>query len=338
MLQKLHPSRRAARELRQRHGFVLLNQGLVETDQQLGAFLNDGEVGREVGVEDLVESAQAQRRVHLERQRLARLKAEALADARARARGSLDHDVLGRVVNGRPDLVGRVVRPQRAGRAAVDALSAVDADDLAQRLVNEGFHFGRLGAAGHFQHADLLQINAGAHAAAAEDALVHVAHDGVAGAVNLKAGFIGMPEAEEVYAVLLGQRLQLAVVVAGAGVAFPIVLREQQVEDVPPGLAHLAGVRADGDGRGDGISAGCLKCPLPLHLDGTDAADAGHTEILVIAQRRNVNVQLLRGLQNRGAHRHLDLLVVNCDRDGRADGLLVLGRGELLHGTADGCA
>jgi hypothetical protein len=44
-------------------------------------------------------------------------------------------------------------------------------------------------------------------------------------------------EAEEVDAVLLGQRLQLAVVVADAGVALAVVLGEQQVEDVPAGLA-----------------------------------------------------------------------------------------------------
>ena len=111
--------------------------------------------------------------------------AEALADGRARAGRGLDDDVLGRVVDGRPDLVGRVVGPQRAGRAAVDALAAVDADHVGQRLVHEGRDLGLVAAADGLQHADLLQVDAGADAAAAEDALVHVADDGVARAVDL---------------------------------------------------------------------------------------------------------------------------------------------------------
>ena len=55
------------------------------------------------------------------------------------------------------------------------------------------------------EHADLLQVDAGAHAAAAEDALVHVALDRVAGVVDLERGLVGVAEAEEVDAVLLGR-------------------------------------------------------------------------------------------------------------------------------------
>ena len=111
---------------------------------------------------------------------LARRQAEALADRRPRAGRGLDDDVLVRVVDGGPDLVGRVVRPQGAGRAAVDALPAVDADHVGQRLVQEGGDLGAVAAVEGLQHADLLQVDAGADAAAAEDALVHVADHGVA--------------------------------------------------------------------------------------------------------------------------------------------------------------
>ena len=110
--------------------------------------------------------------------------AEALADARPRARRRLDDDVLRRVVDGAPDLVGRVVGVQRAGRAAVDALAAVDADHVAERLVQEGRDAGLVAAADGLEHADLLQVDAGADAAAAQDALVHVADDGVARLVH----------------------------------------------------------------------------------------------------------------------------------------------------------
>ena len=64
------------------------------------------------------------------------------------------------------------------------------------------------------EDADLLQVDAGAHAAPAADALVHVAHDRVARGVDLGHRGVGVAEAELGDAVLLGQGLQLAVAVA----------------------------------------------------------------------------------------------------------------------------
>ncbi len=66
VLEELDPARRAAGELRQGDALVLLHQGLVEPEDELGALLDDGEVGGEVGVEHLVEAGAAQGRVHLE--------------------------------------------------------------------------------------------------------------------------------------------------------------------------------------------------------------------------------------------------------------------------------
>ncbi len=93
--------------------------------------------------------------------------------------------MLGGVVDGRPHGVGLVLGVQGAGGAAVDALAAVDAHDLAQRHVLEGGDLGLGAAVDGLEHADLLQVDAGAHAAAAADALVHVAHHGVAGEVGV---------------------------------------------------------------------------------------------------------------------------------------------------------
>ena len=100
------------------------------------------------------------------------------------------------VVDRRPDGVGLVFGVERAGGAAVDALAAVDADDLAQRAVAEGRDLGLVAAAHGLEHADLLQVDAGAHAAAAADALVHVAHDRVARVVDLGDRRLGVAEAE----------------------------------------------------------------------------------------------------------------------------------------------
>ena len=128
----------------------------------------------------------------------------------------------------------------------------------------------RLVAAAHgFQHADFLQVDAGPHAPPAEHALVHVAHDRVARPVHVMAGLIRVPETEEVDPVLLGQRLQFAVIVARTTVAFAVVLGEEQVDDVAPRLPDLAGMRFDRDRLGDRIGAACLKgaAALPLQPD-----------------------------------------------------------------------
>jgi hypothetical protein len=111
-----------------------------------------------------------------------------------------------------------------ARRAPVGQLAAIDADHLGQRLVHEGRDLGAAAPADGLQHADLLQVDAGADAAPAEHALVHVADHGVAGAVDLVAALLQVAEAEEIHAVFHGQRLKLAVLVAAAGVAFAVVI------------------------------------------------------------------------------------------------------------------
>jgi len=73
--------------------------------------------------------------------------------------------------------VGLVFGVEGGGGAAVDALPAVDADHLAERAVAEGRDVGLVAAVDGFEDADLLQVDAGAHAAPAADAFVHIAHD-----------------------------------------------------------------------------------------------------------------------------------------------------------------
>ena len=227
--------------------------------------------------------------------------------------------MLGGVVQGLPHLVERGVGVERRGRAAVDALAAVDADDFGQRLVQEGGDLHLVGPVDGLQHAHFLHVDAGAHAAAAADALVHVAHDRVARVVH-GHGLFHVAEAEAVDPVLLGQRLELAVAVAHAGVAVAAVLGEQQVEHVPAGDPHRLGVGVDLDGRGDGVGAGGLQGPLPLDLHHADAADAGDLEVGVVAQGGDAHADALGRLEDGGAQGHLGLDAVDGDRDGGPDG------------------
>ncbi len=179
----------------------------MQAEEQFGSLLDDRQIGGEVGVEDLVETAAAQGGVELEGEGLAGGQAETLADGRPRAGGGLDDDVTLGVVDGGPDVVGDVLGLQRPGRAAIAALPAVDADHVGQRLLDEGGDAGAIAAVDGLQHADLLQVDTGADAAAAEDALVDVALDGVARGVDLVARGLQVAEAVEIDAVFRRQRL-----------------------------------------------------------------------------------------------------------------------------------
>ena len=305
-------------------GRVFFDQGPVQAEQQLHAFFHDRQVGGKVRVENAVETAAPQGRVHLESERVARLQPETLADPRPRTGRGLDHNVLGRVVDGLPHLVGQVVGPQGAGGAAVDALPAVDADHVGQRLVHEGADLGLVAAVQGLQHAHLLQVDAGPHAAAAEDALVHVADHGVAGSVNRVPRLGHVAEAEEVHAVFRGQRLQFAMVVPRAGVAFAEVAAQQQVEDVAAGTADLGRVRVYADGRRDRVTARRLQGPLRLDLHDADPADARQAQVLVKTERGDVDLEFSGGFQDRRSQGHGDRAAVDGHRDLLAQGLGML--------------
>ena len=294
---------------------VLLDQRAIQAEQQLHALFHDRQVGGEIRVEHAVETAAPQGRVHLERERVARLQPETLADPGPRAGRGLDHDVLGRVVDGLPHLVGQVVGPQGAGRAAVDALPAVDAHHVGQRLVAEGADLGLVAAVQGLQHAHLLQVDAGPHAAAAKDALVHVADHGVAGGVDRVPRPGHVAEAEKVHAIFRGQRLEFAVAVAGAGVTLAIVAAQEQVEDVAAGAADLGRMGGHADGRRDRVAARRLQGPLLIDLHDADPADPRQAQVFVKAERGDANLKFSGGFQDRRSQGHGDRAAVDGHRD-----------------------
>ena len=174
------------------------------------------------------------------------------------------------------------------------------------------------------QHAHLLQVDAGPHAAAAEDALVHVADHGVAGGVDRVPRLGHVAEAEEVHAVFRGQRLQLAVVVARAGVTLAVVAGQEQVEDVPAGTADLGRMGVHADRRRDRVAARRLQRPLPIDLHDADPADPRQAQVFVKAERGDADLQFAGGLQDRRSQGHGDRAAVDGHRDLLAQGLGML--------------
>ena len=213
---EFYPARAAACDQRQCAAvFHALNK--------LGGLLHDGEVGRGVGVEHAVKAQAAQRGDHFALHVGADGHAEAFAQGGAHAGRGLHHNMLGRVAQRSPHLGGVVFFRQRAGGTHGDALAAGNAGGIAQRRFKRAADVRGEAALVGADHTHGLVGLAGGHTAAAQDALVVVAHHmrrGIVDGVALAAA----DEAHAVDAVVAAELLQLTVGAAHAGEAVhPVV-------------------------------------------------------------------------------------------------------------------
>ena len=217
----------------------LFDQGLAKPRQQLGSLLEDRQVGGEVGVEHRVEAQAAQRRDHLAGDQRARRIAETLAQGGPDGRRGLHHHEVVGLVQRLPDLFDLILLGDRADGADGRALAALHAGHGSQVAIERRAD-GRLETAILRQQGpDVLHFGANAHAAAALDALAVVAHQRRGGRVDPFAGLLA--RIGDLADPQLGrQRLQLAILVAVAGLAIAVVLREQQFDDAAPGLRARA--------------------------------------------------------------------------------------------------
>ena len=191
------------------------------------------------------------------------------------------------------DLFDLVLLGDRAHRADGRALAALHAGHGGQVVV-EGRADDRLEAAVlREQRADVLRLGADAHAAAALDALAAVARAGPAWRLSIRRAGLLAGEGDLADAQLGGQRLQLAVLVAVAGLALAVVLGEQQLDDRRGGPGGRGGVLvktfmpgAGRHGAGGGQVAG------PLDLDHAHPAGADRLQALDVAERGDADARL----------------------------------------------
>jgi len=216
MLAKLHPSRRTGCKLRKLDSIILVYQRFLEATQQLGGLFDDGQIGGEVRVKDLVKTASPKSGIQFPRNPGPGRKTETLSNRCSRTWSSLNDHVLLRVIDRRPYLVRRILCSQGANGASIDALAAIDADNFPQWHVCECADLGVQPAVRCLENPDFLKIDAGANASSTQNAFVHVANDAIARFVDLMMRFGNVPESVEIDAILLGQRLELAVVAANA--------------------------------------------------------------------------------------------------------------------------
>ena len=279
-LGELDPGGAAAGEHRER-------AAVGDAVDELGGFLEDGHVGGEAGVVDVLEAHELQGGDELARHVLARLRAEVFAQRHADGRSDLDHDGLGGIVQGVPHAVAVLLRHDRAGGADGGALAAVHAFDRAEGRAEGRGHAGVGAAVGEVDRADALDFGADAHAVAAEHALVRVADERRGGEVDRVVLLHGF-EADVLDAELVGDALQGAVLVAGAGRAFAVVVGEQEFHADLAHVADLLGVRVD-DHAGRGGGGAGRHDALAFDEDEAETACAVDAQFGVVAEGRDLD-------------------------------------------------
>ena len=224
------------------HGPAVLPP-MGEAVDELTALFHDGQVGGEVGVEDIVEADALQRRHHAAGRRLLGGHVEDLRPGRPHRRGHLD-DSRHLGIGQRPeDLRGVVPDRQRPGGAVGDALAAEDAVRVLQIAVVAHVHRGPGAGARHVPDVHALDLVADLDAAHTLDALAGLPDDGDA-QIHL------LPRALDLIGLIvdvqvMGQALELAVPAADADGAVGIVLGEDEPQVRLPGRPDPGGVRPD---------------------------------------------------------------------------------------------
>ena len=177
ILHILDPRRAAGGEHRERAAVFEPVHKLLRLDDR-------GEVGGERGIKHLGRAHEPERRDHFAHGIFARMQPERFADGDAHRRGDLEDDAFILVVQRAPHAADVVIHGDRGGGAHGGALTAADAVGLGELLV-ECRHYAEIGAAvREVDDVHALDLLARAHAVAAEDALVRVAHDRGAGGVE----------------------------------------------------------------------------------------------------------------------------------------------------------
>lgn len=314
------PSGAAAGEERQLDVLVA-SEELLHAAEELGAFLHDGQVGAPVGVEDIVEAEAAEGSGHLAGDDGAGFHAELFAEGDADGGSGLDDDLLGRVGEGATDIIDVVDKGEGTHGAHLDALAAVDAGAVAEFLLEGGSDHRGEAAVDAAEGADALELGAHGLAAAAVDALVHVAVD-AEGGVFLIVALLAF-EGDLANAHLGGEGLKFTVAALLALEAVVRVVAEDQLED---GLAGVEGAgRSSEDlhafhavgGAGGGQVAAGLAVEVLGDLNHADAASAGfvfkfHSVELEIAERRDIDTGHAGSFQDSGAFGDLDRFVIYC--------------------------
>ena len=304
-----NPARAAGGEHGELDVFAAGLAGLLDALEQLGALFHDGEVGREIGIEYVVEAHHAQdTRQALDRRVLVR-EAQALAPGGAHCGRHLHKTDLIGVAQGVEDALGVVTGAQGAGRTMGDALAAQGAVGLGQLLAAGDVHHGVARAAREVPHTRRLDLLANLDAAQALDALVVVANEREGGVGAEALEMLGKRQVGD--AKVVGERLQRAVARTRAARALGVMLRQQELHVRLARDAGLLAVGVHDHAVEHVVVASGDELVDALDLNHAHAAGADLVQVAQIAQRRNLDAHARGGIEDGRMLGYLDLAVVD---------------------------
>ncbi len=308
------PGGAAAGEHRQFHLFA--GEGFLEAAEQLGAFLHNGKVGAPVGVVYLVETKATQSGGHFAGYDFTRLHTELFAEGNADGGSGLDNDLLGRVGDGSHNLGDVVDKGEGSDGANLDALAAVHAAAVAKVLLESGSNDSLEATVDTAQGTGGHKLVAHRLAAAAHNALVHIAVH-AEGAVLAVVRLLAL-EGDFLDAEAFGEALQLAVAVLLALQAVVRVVAEEQLDDGLAGVDDACAVGQYFHTLHNVGGAGGSQVAAAFNLDHADAASAGfvfkiHPVQLKVAKSGDVDTVHTGSLKNSGAFGNLNRFVIYCE-------------------------
>ena len=299
------PARTAARE----HG-ELLRFPVLKLLQELRSLLHDGEVCREIRVEDIVEAHDPEGRRQALHRRLLRREAEFLAPGGTDGRCDLrDHDLL-RILQGLQHPIRVVPLPERTHRTMGDALSAESTPGVLQTIHIPHIHRGLRAGVHHVPDMGVLDLVADLDTAHALDALVIFPDQGKCLRALLPGQHLLKGHAEDVE--VIGHPLERTVAGAGADGTVGVVLRQDQLHIGLPGISGLPGIGADHHALRHRVVAGREEPVIALHLHHADTAGTDFIDLLQKAKCGDADSRLCSRIQYGGSLRYGNRLSVNC--------------------------
>ena len=110
-----------------------------------------------------------------------------------------------------------------------------------------------------------------------------------------------MAKPEEIYTIFFSAVLQLTLVITTAGIALPVVIAQHQIQHMTTSFAHIRCVSFDTYRSSYRIGAGSLQIFLSLYLNQADTTDTDDTEVIVMAERRNLETNHTGCIQDSSA-------------------------------------
>ena len=282
-----------------------------EAVQELAALFHDGQVGGEVGVEDIVKADGLQSSHHTAGGCHLLGQVEGLCPGNPDSRSHLNDggDLgVGQILD---NLRGIVPGRQCAGGAVGDTLAAVDAVGILQVPVHAHIHSGAGAGAGHIPNVHTLNLVADLNTAHTLDALGVVPDDGGVEIHGLafQLGLIGL--LMDVQSPCHG--LQLAVAAADTGGALGAVLAQQQVHIGASCLTNPGGVGVNHHALQNLGVAGGDQTVGAFHFHNAHTAGGDLIDSLQEAQVGNGNTRLLRSFQNGCTLGHAQFAAINLE-------------------------